>query len=53
LNRTANWPGPSFRMRCVKAPRAKNIRVALIGAIGRHKGYDVLLACARDATAKA
>jgi GT2 family glycosyltransferase/glycosyltransferase involved in cell wall biosynthesis len=25
------------------------VRVALIGAIGEHKGYEVLLACARDA----
>jgi glycosyltransferase involved in cell wall biosynthesis len=25
------------------------VRVAVIGAIGLHKGYDVLLACARDA----
>jgi GT2 family glycosyltransferase/glycosyltransferase involved in cell wall biosynthesis len=25
------------------------VRVALIGAIGEHKGYQVLLACARDA----
>ncbi len=36
------------------APRAvrKRMRVASIGAIGRHKGYDVLLACARDAAAR-
>jgi GT2 family glycosyltransferase len=36
-------------------PRAsadKRIRVALIGAIGGHKGYRVLLACARDARAR-
>ncbi len=33
------------------APRTPRtpVRVALIGAIGAHKGYDVLLACARDA----
>lgn len=31
-----------------KAPRgALPIRVGLIGALGRHKGYDVLLRCAR------
>jgi len=33
------------------APRARTgtLRVALIGAIGAHKGYRVLLECARDA----
>jgi GT2 family glycosyltransferase len=30
----------------------KRIRVALIGAIGRHKGYQILLACVRDARAR-
>jgi GT2 family glycosyltransferase/glycosyltransferase involved in cell wall biosynthesis len=29
------------------------VRVALVGAIGRHKGFDVLLECARDATLRA
>ncbi len=29
------------------------VRVAVIGAIGQEKGYDVLLACARDAAARA
>src|SRR6185437_3365642 len=28
-------------------------RVAVIGAIGEHKGYGVVLACARDAAARA
>jgi len=28
-------------------------RIALLGAIGDHKGYEVLLACARDARARA
>jgi hypothetical protein len=28
------------------------VRVALIGAIGEHKGYRILLACARDARAR-
>ncbi len=28
-------------------------RVCVVGAIGEHKGYDVLLACARDAAARA
>ena len=31
----------------------KEVRVALIGAIGEHKGYSVLLECARDARARA
>jgi glycosyltransferase involved in cell wall biosynthesis len=31
------------------SPRAKKVRVGLIGAIGGHKGYHVLLGCARDA----
>ena len=31
---------------------AKTVRVGLIGAIGGHKGYQVLLACARDAAAR-
>ncbi len=30
-------------------PRAALCRVCILGAIGVHKGYDVLLACARDA----
>ena len=32
-----------------EATEAGPIRVALIGGIGVHKGYDVLLACAKDA----
>jgi GT2 family glycosyltransferase len=36
------------------APRAqrKKLRVCVIGAIGIEKGYDVLLACARDAAGR-
>jgi GT2 family glycosyltransferase len=30
-------------------PARTSVRVALIGAIGEHKGYNVLLDCARDA----
>jgi len=33
-------------------PQRRMIRVALVGAIGDHKGYKVLLACARDARAR-
>jgi GT2 family glycosyltransferase len=32
--------------------RRGTLRIALIGAIGTHKGYRVLLACARDARAR-
>ena len=39
-------------LRAASRSESKNIRVALIGAIGRHKGYHVLLACARDAVAR-
>lgn len=38
--------------RAATGQRAGNIRVALIGAIGKHKGYQVLLACAKDAVAR-
>ncbi len=35
------------------APTArKQAKVCVIGAIGPHKGYDILLACARDAAAR-
>ena len=34
------------------SPLAKTLRVGLIGAIGGHKGYHVLLGCARDAAAR-
>jgi GT2 family glycosyltransferase len=37
--------------RAAKSCSAK-VRVALIGAIGSHKGYKVLLRCARDAAAR-
>jgi glycosyltransferase involved in cell wall biosynthesis len=39
-------PRPPTRPRSAK-------RIAVIGAIGQHKGYDVVLACARDAAARA
>ena len=35
-----------------RASGAKVLRVALIGAIGEHKGYRILLRCARDARAR-
>ncbi len=36
----------------VSSSHAKRLRVALIGAIGGHKGYQVFLDCARDAAAR-
>lgn len=38
--------------RPTRAAAGKVIRIALIGAIGEHKGYRVLLDCARDARAR-
>ena len=35
-----------------RAASGKVLRVALIGAIGQHKGYRILLRCARDARAR-
>jgi GT2 family glycosyltransferase len=35
-----------------RTAKAKTFRVALIGAIGEHKGYRLLLQCARDARAR-
>lgn len=34
------------------AARTDPLRIAVIGAIGTHKGYDLLLECARDAAAR-
>jgi GT2 family glycosyltransferase len=47
-------PHSSSIMAAPLAPRASRsvVRVALIGAIGDHKGYQELLACARDARAR-
>jgi GT2 family glycosyltransferase/glycosyltransferase involved in cell wall biosynthesis len=45
---TARIPSVPVRSR---APRASQ-RVAVIGAIGEHKGYDILLECARDAQSR-
>ena len=33
-------------------PRQDRLRIAIVGAIGTEKGYDLLLACARDAAAR-
>lgn len=40
------------RTQLAALPQRAAVRVGLIGAIGLHKGYDVLLACARDAVAR-
>lgn len=46
-----SWqPAPRVAPRFV--PPESRVRVALLGAIGQHKGYDVLLACARDARSR-
>lgn len=39
----------SITLRTPHLEAAERLRIAAIGAIGRIKGYDVLLACARDA----
>jgi len=36
----------------VSSPNGNTVRVAIIGAVGEHKGYNVLLNCARDAKAR-
>jgi GT2 family glycosyltransferase/glycosyltransferase involved in cell wall biosynthesis len=43
-------PPPPLQRRAL--PRRPRRRVAVIGAIGVEKGYDVLLGCARDAAAR-
>ncbi len=44
---------PSLPASVVPAGKpAGRVKVCVIGAIGPHKGYDVLLACARDAAAR-
>jgi GT2 family glycosyltransferase len=45
-------PEPKFRIALRSHLRQGNLRVALIGGIGRHKGFDTLLACARYAVAQ-
>ena len=56
-----HFPGLSLRIapwedaRCSHDGRAApgpSVRVAVVGAIGREKGYFVILACARDAAAR-
>ena len=46
--RISPWEAPP-RAGMPPAPRAGIVRVALIGAIGEHKGYRLLRACAEDA----
>jgi glycosyltransferase involved in cell wall biosynthesis len=36
-----------------RKPRGDTLTIAIIGALGAEKGYDVLLACARDAASRA
>ena len=44
---------PPFAPPSVRRREAGPVRVAVIGAIGQEKGYDVLLACARHSAARA
>ncbi len=46
----ADPPARAARLAC---PASGTLIVAVVGAIGMEKGYDVLLACARDAAARA
>ncbi len=45
-------PRESREPRIATSPGATPVRVALIGAIGAHKGFRILLECARDARAR-
>jgi GT2 family glycosyltransferase len=47
------WEEDPPPRRAIAPPRATPLRVAVVGAIGMEKGYQVLLACARDAQARA
>jgi glycosyltransferase involved in cell wall biosynthesis len=44
---------PPFRAARLARTAAETLVVAVVGAIGMEKGYDVLLDCARDAAARA
>jgi GT2 family glycosyltransferase len=48
----AGWEAPTDAPPSQVAPRAVT-KVAVIGAIGEHKGYNVLKSCAEDAAARA
>ncbi len=50
--RISPWEPPIPTPACRAAPPGDLIRAAVIGAIGEHKGYGALLACARDAAAR-
>jgi GT2 family glycosyltransferase/glycosyltransferase involved in cell wall biosynthesis len=52
LRETAWEPDPPPRAARLIETREKIRTVAVVGAIGMEKGYDVLLACARDAAAR-
>jgi GT2 family glycosyltransferase/glycosyltransferase involved in cell wall biosynthesis len=43
------WEPASAPVRRARPPARAGVKVAVIGAIGDHKGYEVLLDCARDA----
>jgi GT2 family glycosyltransferase len=53
LRETPWEPDPPHRPARLLPPAGDTLTVAVIGAIGMEKGYDVLLACARDAADRA
>jgi len=46
------WEGQVLETPALAAPMPRTLKVAVIGAIGPSKGYDVLLNCVRDARAR-
>jgi GT2 family glycosyltransferase len=46
-------PDPPARPALLRTSAAAILTVAVVGAIGMEKGYDLLLACARDAASRA
>lgn len=49
---TPLWPSTPPGSARRAADQAGGVRVCVVGGIGLHKGYDVLLACARDAAGR-
>ena len=47
------WEGPAEPAQPRPAPAGDPVHVVVAGAIGTEKGFDVLLACARDAARRA
>jgi GT2 family glycosyltransferase/glycosyltransferase involved in cell wall biosynthesis len=51
--RVEPWEGEILPAQLPPTARPPPVRVAVLGAIGRQKGYEVLLACAEDAMQRA